>query len=299
METESVVCNICGADDFRLVFPAGKAQRNQIVRCNQCSLMYATPRLRALDHAVVSKTDPDFLTGMLDRKHDSRMTKERLQVADYEDTRAWLSERFPRRGRLVEIGSGLGFLLHSFVSDGWAGLGIDPDPLCCEHARKILGLDVISGTLSEAALPPDSVDCVVMLHVLEHVPDPLGTLRQILRVLKPGGVLVLETPRYDTPSFRLLKHRERSISCAGHVYFFTTPTLEACVNRAGFSVIRRNLVGRSLTLDRMLRNVGVMTKSERIMNWVIAAGERLNLDKIRFKVNIGDMERLYVAKPTV
>jgi 2-polyprenyl-3-methyl-5-hydroxy-6-metoxy-1,4-benzoquinol methylase len=298
MEAESVVCNICGSDRFAVVFPAGKAQKNRIVRCNECGLMYATPRLGALDHAVVSKSDPNFLIEMLDRKHDSRMTKERLQVNDYKDTKQWLREHFPRRGQLVEVGCGLGFLLRSFVSDGWIGKGIDPDPLCCAHARKVLGLDAMPGTLSTVVLAPDSVDCVLMMHVLEHVPDPLGTLTQIFEALRPGGVLVLETPRYDTPSFRLLGHRERSIRHDGHAYFFTTATLEACVSLAGFSVLRRNYVGRSLTLDRMLWNISVMIQAARFAKWVTTASERLNFDKIRLRVNIQDMERLYLAKPS-
>ena len=45
---------------------------------------------------------------------------------------------------------------------------------------------------------------VVFIHVIEHVPDPLETLRSIYRVLKPGGHLVIETPRYDSLMFKLL-----------------------------------------------------------------------------------------------
>jgi hypothetical protein len=68
-------------------------------------------------------------------------------------------------------------------------------------------------------------------------------------------MLVLETPRYDTLMFKLLRHRERSMRCDGHVYFFTTSSLEACVRLAGFSVLKREYVGRSLTLQRLLWNI--------------------------------------------
>ena len=64
-----------------------------------------------------------------------------------------------------------------------------------------------------------------MLHVIEHVPDPVGTLREIWRILKPGGHLILETPRYDTAMFWLLGRRERSLSCDGHIFFFTNESL--------------------------------------------------------------------------
>jgi 2-polyprenyl-3-methyl-5-hydroxy-6-metoxy-1,4-benzoquinol methylase len=100
------------------------------------------------------------------------------------------------------------------------------DPLCCQHARAILGLNVITGTLPNAKCQADSYDVALMIHVIEHVSDPCQTLSELFRMLRPGGIVVVETPRYDTITFRLLGHRERSVGCEGHVYFFTTRTLE-------------------------------------------------------------------------
>jgi len=57
-------------------------------------------------------------------------------------------------------------------------------------------------------------------------------------MLRPGGILVVETPRYDTLTFKLLGHRERSVLCEGHVYFFTTSTLEPIAQKVGFSVLQ-------------------------------------------------------------
>jgi hypothetical protein len=105
--------------------------------------MYANPRTGELDLVRVANSDPAFLNEMLQRRYDSRMEKERCQVRDYETTRHALADLFPTRGSLLEVGSGLGFLLESFKEDGWITTGVDPDPLCCEHARVILGLDII------------------------------------------------------------------------------------------------------------------------------------------------------------
>ena len=130
----------------------------------------------------------------------------------------------------------------------------------CQHARAILGLDVIVGTLPNAKCQADSYDVALMFHVIEHVPDPSQTLSEPFRMLRSDGILVVETPRYDTVAFKLLGPRERNLLCEGRVYFFTTSTPERIAQKVGFSVLRHVYVGRSLILDRQSWNIGRISK---------------------------------------
>lgn len=294
-QAQYISCNLCDGNDYRVVFPAGQAQSHQIVQCLGCGLMYANPRTGEIDFVRVANSDPDFLSEMLRRNYDPRMEKERCQVRDYETTRDILADLFPARGNLLEVGSGLGFLLHFFREDGWITTGVEPDPLCCQHARAILGLNV--DTLPNAKCQADSYDVALMMHVIEHVPDPCQTLSELFRMLRPGGILVVETPRYDTLTFKLLGHRERSVLCEGHVYFFTTSTLERIAQKVGFSVLRRAYVGRSLTLDRLLWNVGRISQCKVIQSKLESISRLLRLTKVRLKINIHDMQRVYFKKP--
>jgi hypothetical protein len=116
-------------------------------------------------------------------------------------------------------------------------------------------------------------------------------------MLRPGGILVVETPRYDTLTFKLLGHRERSVLCEGHVYFFTTSTLERIAQKVGFSVLRRAYVGRSLTLGRLLWNIGRISKGKLIQSKLESISRLLRLTEIRLKINIHDMQRVYLKKP--
>jgi 2-polyprenyl-3-methyl-5-hydroxy-6-metoxy-1,4-benzoquinol methylase len=290
----TVPCNTCHASDFTVLYPAGVAQLNQIVKCNHCDLMYASPRKDA-DH-VDMESSPDDPSADLETWNPQRYEKERLQVRDYENTRKLLRRLYPAGGKLLEVGSSLGYLLDRFRTDGFDVQGVEPDRFASRHAARDMGIPTINSTLEGAQIPSESVDVVVMLHVIEHVPNPVGTLREIHRILRPGGHLVLETPRYDTLMFKLLGRRERSLSCDGHIFFFTTASLKRAYSTAGFELERAEFPGRSLTLDRLAYNVGVMSKSQAVQRAVRTLSRRAVLHKVRLTLNARDMQRVCLRK---
>ena len=288
-----IPCNLCGIDDATIVFAPGVAQISQIVRCNRCGLMYSSPRAKAPDHVEIASYDPDWGNATHDpQKHE----KEQLQVKDYGRTRTLLNQLYPNRGKLLEIGSSLGFLLAVFKQDGWDVLGVEPRSFAARFTRETHGIETINSILEDAGVPDESVDVVLLNHVIEHVDDPLRTFREINRVLKPSGHFVIETPRYDTLMFKLLGRRERSINCEGHIYFFTTQTLRKLYEHAGFRLVALDYVGRSLTADRLMYNVGVVSKSQRVKRLVSGMSRGLRLHKLAMYVNLRDMQRVCVQK---
>lgn len=275
--SNSVICNLCGVDEETEVFGPGVAQPSRIVRCNRCRLMYASPRANEPDHVWLAKVDP---TWDLIPTGGSRFVKERLQVRDYARTRVRLGELYSGRGKLLEIGCGLGFLLREFREDGWNVLGIDSLLQACRFGQDELGIEVHNGTLEDIGLPDESFDVVLMNHVIEHLDDPKNTLCEVSRVLKPGGQFVIETPRYDTLIFKILGRRERSIAWPGHTFFFTTQTLRWLYESAGFETVRLDYVGRSLTFDRLLWNLGVVSKNEWVQCSLARVSSRLQLNSL-------------------
>jgi SAM-dependent methyltransferase len=290
----NIPCNLCGATDYTILFEPGVAQLNQIVKCNQCGLMYANPRKDA-DHVEIESwpEDPEW---DIARENPQRLEKEELQTRDYANTRSLINRLHPDRGRLLEIGSGFGLLLQTFKIDGWHVTGVEPDRNLARHSTTRLGIETINGVLETANIPDESIDVAVMLHVIEHVPNPIATLREIYRILKPGGHLVLETPRYDTLMFNLLGRRERSLSCDGHIYFFTTNTLRRAYENAGFSLLQFEYVGRSLTFDRLAYNLAVMSKSPVAQRIVKSLARRLMFHRLKLTINVRDMQRICVQK---
>jgi len=259
--------------------------------------MYANPRIKEVDHVLIEDYDPDFVLSHIYNQDKQRLEKEALQVRDYETTKRFLSEHFPQKGKLVEVGSGLGYLLNFFKQDGWDVVGLEPNAGMCKYAELELGLTVIPKILEKAGFADNSADAVLMMHVIEHVPEPDATLKEVYRILKPGGIMVLETPRYDTLAFKLLGKRERSLSCDGHIYFFTSETLAKMVNKAGFTIMRSDCVGRSLTLERLFYNLGVISKNQFLQGVLKQMATQFQLNKIWLNLNARDMERIYLKKP--
>ena len=290
-----VSCNFCGADDAEILFEAGTAQLNRIVRCRHCSLMYSNPRIRPADQELIKDYDPG-VTSNAAEYNNCRYHKEEMQVRDYVRTRRYLGRLYPQRGRLMEIGCGMGFLLKTFSKDGWDVVGVEPDRGFCQFIEQHHGLKALPTILEDSDIPEASVDVVVFLHVIEHLPDPLSTLRAIHRVLKPGGHLVIETPRYDSLMFKLLGRRERSLSCNGHIYFFTTETLRKLYEKAGFRAGQLRYVGRSLSLERLAWNIGVMSKSQKVKRALGNLSKLLKLQNVHLHLNMRDMQRVVVQK---
>ena len=286
-----VKCNLCGADDYEVLFEKrpDRGVAHRIVRCRHCQLMYANPQ-EVIDCEEYAK--PEAFNDA--EENSPYYLKQLVQVPDNLRALKVLNEWFPKRGHLLEVGSCTGIFLDQIRSSGWETTGLEPHRGLARHAREKFKLNVINAVLPHPDLVPGSYDAVIMLHVIEHMPDPGASIRELRRLLKPGGALVVETPRFDSLTFKILRSRERSINnCPGHIYFFTVPALRRLVEQAGFELARTELVGRTLTLDRFLYNVALMTRHPGTRRLIGNLSHRLGLSRIRFHVNFHDMQRLY------
>jgi 2-polyprenyl-3-methyl-5-hydroxy-6-metoxy-1,4-benzoquinol methylase len=288
-----VRCNLCGADDDMVVFARGVAQVHQIVRCRRCGLMYANPQ-EHIDAEYYANRRPNEVYDPAADENRQYYQKQVTQLPDNLRVLGVLNAALPNKGKLLEIGSFVGLFLDRIKADGWKPVGLEPYRTAANYARSKFGLEVIDGILPQPALPDGMFDAVVMLHVIEHIPDPAANVAEVRRLLRPGGMLAVETPRFDSLLFKILGHRERSMqNCPGHIYFFTETTLRRLLERNGFRVVRVDRVGRTLTMDRFLYNVGLVTRSKTFQQWLGTTAKVLGFGRIRFHVNFGDMQRMY------
>src|SRR5213592_551142 len=289
-------CNNCGACEREVVFPQGVAQKHQIVRCTNCGLMYAYPRNEAniVQYVAAGQTDEPMSL------QTPSVIRSFGKLPDYEPIGLDLRELLPRGKALLEVGCHAGVLLDRFRGQGWSVSGVEPDSRAADFARSHYRLDVKASTLEDAGYDPATFDAVVMLHVIEHLDDPAGTVQAIARVLRPQGFLAVETPVYDTLMYRLLGRRERSLSCDGHIVFYTGGTLAALLERCGFEIVAQRRVGRTVSLGRLLWNIGVMSKSKTVQRMIERLSAALGLlHRGRLYLNARDMVRVFARKRSI
>ena len=230
---EHVPCALCGADDTR---PRHHKFNLTVVQCNRCRLVYTNPRLPKAHLWTRYSEDyfwDEYMRG-LEIGRDGQVDLDRFAVRNGPLLHLFQIYH-PPPGRLLEVGAAAGLFMTSAQRAGWTVTGLEPLPAAAAYARGRLGLDVLEQTVEEAPFEAASFDGIACFETIEHVLDPLGTLRAIHRLLRPRGLLVLTTPNWEAFSRHALGAQWAVISPAEHIYYFAEGTLTPMLKRAGFS----------------------------------------------------------------
>jgi len=115
----------------------------------------------------------------------------------------------PSAGRLLDIGCGSGFLVKEALSLGWQAIGIDLDPVRIQQGQQRGIPNLFCGDLDSMRFGDHEFAVVTLSHVLEHIVDIKGFLRQVWRILEPGGILIFEVPNYDSWTASIMRQYPR------------------------------------------------------------------------------------------
>lgn len=141
-------------------------------------------------------------------------------------------------GRVLDVGCGNGGFLAVAREAGWEVEGVDFDIEAVNAARS-LGLNVRHGGIELFLDKCACYDVITLSHVIEHVHDPVALVQRLYELLKPGGMLWLETPNIDSLGSRRFGRNWRGLEPPRHLVMFTTKALVGCLRAAGFRDVRR------------------------------------------------------------
>lgn len=141
------------------------------------------------------------------------------------------------RGALLDFGCGDGAFLKHMRGLGWSVSGVEQDPQAAQVAHDALGGDPIHATLTDAkAAATGGYDVITLSHVIEHLLDPVATLRECLACLRPGGRLVVATPNTESRAHARFGRNWLHLDPPRHIYLFNASTLTEVTRQAGFHV---------------------------------------------------------------
>jgi 2-polyprenyl-3-methyl-5-hydroxy-6-metoxy-1,4-benzoquinol methylase len=276
-----ISCEICGAGNPRFVFES-RGLDGPLVECVKCGFLYVGSRRRALafgtDNAEATTENVRAANAEF---RQLRLEEERRLGELNARWRLELIRKVRSSGKLLEIGCARGEFLR-VAREAFDVYGVEPNAELAESASKAAPVhrDIIERT------PWSGFDVVASFHVIEHVDSPQSFIRAAAEKLKPGGLLVIETPNIDSLPYKLLRSGWRQF-IPEHYFFFTPKSMERLLSHQGFTMEKTMKVGKYASMDLILNRLS------RYVPWI----PQLNgFSRLTFRVNPMDIMLVFATK---
>jgi len=178
----------------------------EYVRCEACQTLICAcppnpgdPRMRDDESALYGK---DYWLKHQQQAYGLGDIYQRSRTDLSERNLFWLNQLLKIKlppGNALEIGCAHGGFTHLMQQSGFAATGLELSPSIVGFAQRTFDIPVFCGPVEEQPLLKQSFDVIALMDVLEHLPNPLKTIRHCVGLLKPDGVLFIQTPRYPSP----------------------------------------------------------------------------------------------------
>jgi SAM-dependent methyltransferase len=232
-------CPVCGSvlqdvlyEQRFEVFAAGSiTDAYDVVACRTCGMCFAS-----------GLPDQTRFSEYYDQSSKYDLSAEGAQVSTFDARRYEAEARFiaahvaDRAGPVLDIGTATGDLLVALRNLGFTSVhGVEPSPEAARKARETHGLDVIAGDVRSAKAWDARFAVVSLVAVLEHLVDPAASLREIVDLLNPEGVLYLLVPNAEAFADHVdAPYQEFSVE---HINYFTSASLKNLLATVGLEVV--------------------------------------------------------------
>ncbi len=228
-----ILCPICAANRVRQCFVK---QGIAVLACEECTVRFWQPKET---EAVADIYNENYFVGeeTANGYNNYLMLEPGLRKTFRKRLQRIQAMGAPGK-KLLEVGCGTGFFLDEARKAGFEVIGVELSGFGAKYAQEKLRLNVKQGKLLEQNFASQSFDVVCMWDVLEHLPDPLADMKEVRRLLKPGGKLLLSTGNAQSAMAKLSGANWHLYTLPEHLFFFTPYSVEALLKKAGFSVIK-------------------------------------------------------------
>jgi SAM-dependent methyltransferase len=217
-------CPLCG-EASRFLF---SKHAIGILECRKCKHRFADLEIDA-EHVERVYDDSYFTAG--GAGYAAYLADWRLQMAQGQRY-ARMLQRFTVPGYMLDVGAAAGYVLAGFFRKGWQGEGIEPNAAMTKVANDKLGIRVHHCAL-EAYTATRHFDLVTLIQVLPHLADVSACLAQVSRMIRPGGLCLVESWDRGSLTARLFGQRWHEYSPPSVLHWFDRAGMNALMREHG------------------------------------------------------------------
>lgn len=237
------LCNFCQTKAVRLVFKANKknfkktpeafvctncgfGNHGPIVKCQFCGIVYVDEKISQNQISTYYEVAEDLLY----------FKEQNARKKTFSNYLSKLEKTFPKKGKLLDIGTNTGLFVRLALDRGWDAVGLEPNKWAVQYAQKNYEVKLINQPFEKNTFPQNSFEVITMWDVIEHFTDPIAEMKKVYGQLKPGGLFAFST--VDPASFLAKKWGTNwSWYMDMHRVFLTRPTAEYYLQKTGFGKI--------------------------------------------------------------
>jgi 2-polyprenyl-3-methyl-5-hydroxy-6-metoxy-1,4-benzoquinol methylase len=239
MIEELIACPVCNASKISPFLDCADHFLSKeiftIVKCEQCGFLFTNPRPSA-DQLGNYYQSPEYISHSNAKKGMMNLVYQRVRKYTISRKHKIIS-KISTGKRILDIGCATGEFLNFMNLKDWETVGIEPDQNARKQAIESYNLKIFDESYIKE-IPESSFDVITLWHVLEHVSDLEGRMKDLYRLLKPQGILVIAVPNSKSHDAEFYKSFWASYDVPRHLYHFSTSTMEKLLTRFSFDLIK-------------------------------------------------------------
>ncbi|MFH1457041.1 MAG: class I SAM-dependent methyltransferase [Patescibacteria group bacterium] len=242
-EINNLQCS-CGSTNYIKLFERKDKEHNfEILRCVNCKLVRTFPI-------------PDYTIERYREYGIERYVKNKKLVVSFMKIIFNEVKKFKTKGKLLEVGCNLGYFLEIAKNNGFDIRGVELDDKAVNYANDLLGRGIVlRSTLEQANFPNNNFDIIVLSHVLEHLIDIPGFLKEIKRILNKQGIIAIASPNFDGLCVKIKKEKWPGLRPDEHVWQLSKNTIQKLLKKEGFVIIYSKTSGLYHNLASVLKDI--------------------------------------------
>lgn len=235
-----IKCPSCGSSKFNkhisCIDHSMSKEVFTIVSCETCQFKFTNPRPSESDLGNYYKSE-NYISHT---NNKSGIINKLYQIARRYSikTKIHLLKKIKENKKILDIGSGTGEFLNACKKIGFETKGIEPSQKAKQQAEKNFNLDITDKT-SLVGFKSDEFDNITMWHVLEHISDLNQTLKELNRILKPEGQLIIAVPNHNSFDAVVYKEYWAAWDLPIHLWHFSKESLETIANKHKLKLVKQ------------------------------------------------------------